>query len=97
MNRSDIVEILKSSMPHARERFGVEALWIFGSGSRDELGPESDVDVLVRFADRATFRGFFGLQSYLGEQLGGNVDPATENMLKPLLRVQIEGDLVRVA
>ncbi|MFN4074193.1 MAG: nucleotidyltransferase family protein [Thermus sp.] len=35
-----------------RERFGVEAFYLFGSSARGEAGEESGVDFLVRFSAR---------------------------------------------
>ena len=48
----DIAEfrrILRDELPQLRERYGVEWLGLFGSYVRREAGPESDLDVLVRF------------------------------------------------
>ena len=33
--------------------FPIEKAWLFGSYSRGEEGPESDIDLLVRFDDDA--------------------------------------------
>ena len=77
--------------------FGVARLALFGSAARDELRPESDIDVLVDFDGPATFERYFGLKDRLEQALGRPVDLVTSRGLKPRARAQVERDLVRVA
>jgi predicted nucleotidyltransferase len=97
MSRDQLIAMLRARYPEMCDRFGVASLWIFGSASRDELGEDSDVDLMVSFNGRATFDRYFGLKLYLEELLGRPVDLATERMLKPRLRRRIESELLRVA
>jgi len=48
MLRDEIIETLHQHMPDIRA-FGVARLAVFGSVSRGEETPDSDVDVLVEF------------------------------------------------
>lgn len=54
------------------ERWQITELALFGSVLRDDFGPESDVDVLVTFAEGApwTLLDFVRMQNELGELLG---------------------------
>ena len=97
MTRSGIVKLLSDHLGEIRERYGVSHLALFGSAARDELRPDSDVDVLVEFDGRATFKGYFDLKDYLEELLGRRVDLVTDRGLKPRARTEVEKDLVRVA
>ncbi len=47
--KEDVLAKLKVHLPELRERFGIETIGIFGSVSRGEDRPESDVDVLYTF------------------------------------------------
>lgn len=78
-------------------RLGVESLALFGSAARDELREGSDVDVLVRFRERARFDAFMDVKFRLEDALGRRVDLVTPAALKPRLRELIEAELVDVA
>ncbi|MBR4336767.1 MAG: nucleotidyltransferase family protein [Bacteroidaceae bacterium] len=59
--------------------------WLFGSYSRGEETPESDVDILVEF-DHSTPIGLFTFAQIwreLTERLGCDVDLVEEGTLKP--------------
>ena len=78
------------------ERFGVQSLALFGSVARDEANANSDVDLLVEFNRPVGYFGLFALQDYLEQLLGCPVDLGTLDSLKPHLREQIQGELLRV-
>ena len=92
-------DLLKRLTAHRREldTFGVKSLALFGSAGRDELTPESDVDVLVQFDGAATFDRYMDLKFYLEDLLGRSVDLVTVNALKPALRSTVERDAVYVS
>jgi predicted nucleotidyltransferase len=46
MNRSDALRVLARAKPELEKRFGVVRLVLFGSMTRDEVRPDSDVDVM---------------------------------------------------
>jgi hypothetical protein len=97
MTREEAIRILRSALPTLKERYGVQDLGIFGSVARDEAGPDSDVDVLVKFEGPTRFRAFMGLQFELEDLLGSKVDLVSSKALKPLLREEIDRDLIHVA
>ena len=97
MDRTTILNLLKAHLPELRARYGVSRLGLFGSGARDELRADSDIDVLVQFEGQATFERFFGLRDHLEQILGRKVDLVSEKGLKPRARSYVEKDLVRVA
>ncbi len=73
-------------MPEIRRRFGVRELAIFGSVARNEARTDSDVDVLVEFAERPTFDNYMGLKLHLEELFSAGVDLAIRSDLRPSLR-----------
>ena len=97
MRRDELLALLRLHFDELARRFGVRSLSLFGSHARDTAGPESDVDLLVEFDDRMTFRSYVGLIDYLEALLGRHVDLATPDALKPRVRPYIERDLIRVA
>jgi hypothetical protein len=96
MKRSKVLEVLTRVKPDLASRFGVVRLSLFGSISRDEAQPDSDVDILVSFDGPATSQRYFGVQFHLEDALGCSVDLVTEKALRPELRPFIEQEAVSV-
>ncbi len=46
--RDEALAVLRELLPELQARYGVERIGVFGSVARNEAGPESDVDVVVR-------------------------------------------------
>lgn len=67
---------------------GVRRLSLFGSFARGAQGPESDVDVVVDFAEGAkTYARYMAIADHLEGLLGRPVDLLTrESMSEPLRR-----------
>jgi len=97
MNRASILAKLKASRRILAQRFGVREIGVFGSAARDELRPDSDIDVLVEFDAPPSFDRYFGLKDWLEREFGREVDLVTPGGLKQRLRPQVERDLIRVA
>lgn len=97
MSKTEIINRIQEIMPRLRSEFGVTSVSMFGSASRDEMRPESDIDLLVKFDPPVDFDRYFDVKELLELTLGHSVDLATEAMIKPLLRTYIERDLVHVA
>lgn len=64
----------------------VAFLGVFGSYARGEETPESDVDLLVRFAKGKSLLDLVRIERELSEQIGRRVDLVTEPSLSPYLR-----------
>jgi predicted nucleotidyltransferase len=62
----------------------VEKAWVFGSYSRGEETPESDIDILVRFSNTGniTLFKYAGMVNALQQLLNKKVDLVEENQLK---------------
>ena len=96
MNRDQVIRILsKHSVELARE-FRVKSLALFGSVSRGDAGPGSDVDLLVEFDGPVGYFGLFALQDHLEAVLGCKVDLGTRDSLKPRIRERVLGECVNV-
>jgi len=89
----EMMELLREHTPELRKRFSVARIGLFGSVVRDEATPESDVDVLVEFAE-PTFDNYMGLKFHLEELFGVEVDLVLADSLKPRLKPYIEGEVV---
>ncbi len=96
MNRARALELLTQSKPVLAARYGVTQLALFGSTARDAAQSGSDIDILVAFDGPATSERYFGVQFYLEDLLGCEVDLVTEKALRAELRPFIEKEAVRV-
>lgn len=76
--------------PTLAERFEVTGLTLFGSFARDQATERSDVDILVRFDRPATSKSYFGVQFYIEDILGRNVDLVTDKALRVEIRPHVE-------
>ena len=95
-SRAEVIERIRGARP-VLDRLGVGSLALFGSAARDQLAASSDIDILVRFADRPTFDAFMDVKLELETRLGRRVDLVTPGAVKPRLAALIEQDLLHVA
>jgi hypothetical protein len=85
---------LRAKLPALRERYGVQALWLFGSYARGEQRSRSDLDVLVEFERTPTLLEFAALQRHLSELLDVKVDLVMKTALKPAIGRRILSEAV---
>ena len=95
MNKETTIKQLQEIRPKLTE-LGVKSLAIFGSVARGESTENSDLDLLVTF-DETTFDNYMHLLLYLEDLFGCKVDLATPPMLHPLIKPNVEQDLLYVA
>jgi hypothetical protein len=67
MNEKDILDILKREKRYLQENFGLLSIGLFGSYSKGNQGPESDIDLLVELSE-PRFDYLAGIQIYLGHR-----------------------------
>jgi uncharacterized protein len=72
-------------------RYGVKELSLFGSAARNEMRPDSDLDILVEFLPDAQVDlvDYAGLMLELTGLFGRTVDLVSKNGLKPLIKATI--------
>lgn len=93
----NIVKLFTEHKTVLHEKFHVESLAIFGSVSKGLAGPNSDIDILVRYKETPGFFAFLDLKQYLEGLIGRPVDLVTEGALKKQLRQQIIQEAIHVA
>jgi len=75
-------------------QYRVHELSVFGSASRGEMGPHSDIDLLVEFEPDAEIGllEFARLEMELADLFGHTVDPVSKRGLKPRIRPHVLSD-----
>ncbi|MDP1653229.1 MAG: nucleotidyltransferase domain-containing protein [Rhodocyclaceae bacterium] len=97
MTRDDILIFLKTHKQEMGQIYGVRQIGLFGSHARQTARDDSDIDIVVDIdTDKKTLRNFFGLKSYLEENLGKPVDLGIEGALKPLVKQAAEKEMIYV-
>jgi len=89
------LDLLRRHAPVLKQRFSIARIGIFGSFTRGEERPLSDIDILVSFEEgKKTFDNFMGAKFYLEDLFGRKVDLVTEAALKPLIREPVLRNVV---
>ena len=95
--RREVIERLRALEPEIRA-FHATGLYLFGSAARDELGPDSDVDLFVDYDVNGAFSfvELLDLPQFLGDRLGRKVELCTRAGLHPKLKERIERSAIKV-
>ncbi|MBX3289873.1 MAG: nucleotidyltransferase family protein [Acidobacteria bacterium] len=84
---------LKDKIRSICEDSGIAMLGVFGSVARGEDRPDSDVDILIRFAKPIGLVDLIRLEDRFERALGRRVDLGVEGSLHPLIKEQALKDL----
>lgn len=96
MTRREALRRLARNRATLREH-GVRHISLFGSTSRDQATPQSDVDLLVEF-DPAAHVGLFDfvrVLDHLSDVMDTRIDLATPDALRPEMRAEILAEAIR--
>jgi uncharacterized protein len=95
--RERVLEALRRHENELRAR-GVRRLMLFGSTARGDVGPGSDVDLLIEVdaASRFGLFAFLDLKNDLAGLLGRPVDLAFLDAMRPRLRAAVLREAVQV-
>jgi predicted nucleotidyltransferase len=96
MTRAFILDFLHSHKSYLEKEFGLTKIGLFGSYAREEAHSKSDVDIAVEINSPNKFRSFFALKVYLEKHLNLTVDLGIESTLKPIVKQQIEDEIIYV-
>ena len=96
MKQENALAILNKVKPILEQRYGITRMALFGSTARNEALEKSDIDILVTFDGIATSKRYFGVQFYLEDCLGCEVDLVTDKGLRSQLRPFIEQEAIDV-
>ena len=85
---ANVQQIRQSILPILR-RYGVSKAALFGSTVRNQMRPDSDIDILVQIDTDISLLEFVGLKLDLEEALNTSVDLVEYDTIKPLIRDRI--------
>ena len=88
------MDALRRELPRLQTRFHVQYLGLFGSYVQGTPRRDSDLDVLVEFAEEPSLFEFIELEDHLSSLLGIKVDLVMKDTLKPLIGRHILSEVV---
>jgi predicted nucleotidyltransferase len=91
----EIEELAKHILPLLRDGGVIEAS-VFGSFTRGEVQPDSDLDLLVKYKENVSLFDVSGLKCELEKFLGIKVDLVSKDYLKPRIKKRILQESVRI-
>lgn len=89
LGRDGVLRAISSRRTDLAERFSVNKIGLFGSCAREEMNPESDLDIIVDFFE-PTFDNYMDLKFFLEDMFGRKVDLVVADAIKPRLVPIIE-------
>lgn len=95
LSREKIIRIIRDFL----EKDGrVSKAWIFGSFARGDHKPESDIDLMVKYSDRAsgTLLDYADIKFYLENLIQKEIDLVEEGFVKPFAEKSIEKDKILI-
>jgi hypothetical protein len=92
---NDIKNTLIQLKPELQTKYHVKTLGIFGSAARNELTPQSDIDIIVDF-DQPIGITFIDLAEYLEIKMKYPVDLVSQKGIKPQYFASIEKEIIYV-
>lgn len=90
------VEEIKRKILPILKPYGVKRAGLFGSCVREEMGGDSDIDILVEIDKDISLLDFVGLKLEIEDVLGRKVDLVEYSVIKPLMRESILNEQVVV-
>jgi uncharacterized protein len=97
-DRIDPFAYLRSRREELARTYGITAIRVFGSRSRGDSGPDSDIDLLIEAERpyRFDLLGLIALEQELSEEIGLPVDLILEEDLKPGIAAVARADAISV-
>jgi predicted nucleotidyltransferase len=89
---ADILSVLRRERARLFAKYGLKSMAVFGSATRDDFRPDSDVDIMVEFEPGADF-DYFDLLIDLQGIVQREVDLVMRTAVKPHYMEFIEKDL----
>ena len=90
----ELLQETREQIQRIAAKHGAYNIRVFGSFARGEVGPQSDLDLLISVGPKTTpwFPG--GLVSDLEQLLGRRVDVVTDRALSPLIRDRVLSEAI---
>jgi predicted nucleotidyltransferase len=98
LNINIILEFLKHKLSEWKEKYFLEKIGVFGSYSRGEAKPDSDIDIIVKFSKtpQDIYMAKNTIRETIETRFHKKVDLANEKFLKSIAKEHILKDVIYV-
>jgi len=93
---AEIKTIIKSIKPQIKNQYHITELGIFGSYIRGEENENSDIDILINYAEAPSLFELIDLELYISECVGIKADVVTKNGLKQRYKDKILAEVIYI-
>lgn len=92
MNRSEILEVIRKYKQENSEKYGIDAIGLFGSYARDLASEDSDIDIVIETREPDLYK-MVHIKEDLEKRLSRSVDIVRKReKMNPYLKKRIERD-----
>lgn len=95
-SKDEIINKLRELKPVLEVDYNITEIGLFGSYTRNEQKPDSDIDILVNYKEGISIFTLGGLQYFLSEIFGKNIDIVMKNSLTKRIGKQILSEVIYV-
>lgn len=88
------IDRIKQTVANFSEKYGVEAVYLFGSYAKGNADEKSDVDLIIEKGAVQTYDDYCDLKFSIEDELGTRVDLLTEDSVRPKFFEMIKNDRV---
>ena len=92
----EIISKLRLEKKNLYDKYRVTRLGVFGSFVRGEETPDSDIDILVEYAEVPGMIEFLKTEEYLETILNRKIDLVRENAIRPELKGIIMSEVIMI-
>jgi len=93
--KSEVLSKLENELPVLMEKYGVLTIGLFGSVSRQEDTPKSDIDIMITIRpEMDNFDRFLEIAEFLEDLFGRKVDLISAEYMKPQIRPYVQKDVI---
>ena len=97
LTRQAVIQILKKNKELLQDKYGVTALYLYGSFSRDRASDSSDVDIMVDVPRRfKKFKNYREMKYYLEQSLNREVDLVYMDSMNPVIKEEIKEETIKI-
>jgi hypothetical protein len=91
--KTNKIELLEKIKQEIKNFVGIKKAWIYGSFSRGDDGPKSDIDVAILAEENFSYFDLADVQYNLEQNLSKKVDVGFIDSFKPYIFENIKNDL----